>query len=229
MILETVLNKLEWTPYGIQCPDIMTAKIVHKFVREAVLDRHIYLNKVIGFTINTNNTFRPFAGTYIARHKQIGESYPEIMVNLLDKVFIDVDGSVVNTTLQTGMNTVETSPFWNSCNNYVETLYTNPNICRCLTKTTNFQVRLEYDCGYRSMSLNSKSLSSEYFPCYTDYSLQDYVRVLPMLQDSTIVPIRYYNGMDTIKFRKLLSKWLIHIQKNSLKKEETLWMQNFML
>ena len=80
MILETVLNKLEWTPYGIQCPDIMTAKIVHKFVREAVLDRHIYLNKVIGFTINTNNTFRPFAGTYIARHKQIGESYPEIMV-----------------------------------------------------------------------------------------------------------------------------------------------------
>ena len=228
MILETVLNNLQWTPYGIQCPDANTAKIVHKFMREAVLDRHIYLSKVIGFSINTNNTFRAYTGNYIARHKQIGESYPEIMVNMQDKIFVNVSETVLDSTLQTGVNTVETSPFWRAYNDFVETLYANPNICRCLTKETNFKVKLEYDCGYRSMTANSKNLSSEYFPCNTDYTMHQFVRILPMDVGSTLVPIRYYNGLTEETFKSILRKWLIYIQTNSLKKEESLWLQSFM-
>lgn len=228
MLLETILNKLEWTPYGIACPNPETAKIVHKFMREAVLDRHIYLSKVIGFTINSNNTFRPYAGTYIARHKQIGESYPEIMVMLQDKVFVNTSCNELTAALGTGMNTVLTSPFQSDRDTVVETLYVNPEICRCLTKQTNFKVKIEYDCGYRDMATNSKRISQDYFPCYTDYTLHEYVRVLPMEEGSTLVPIRYYNNMSIDTFKQILTKWFIYIQTNSLKKEESLWLQNFM-
>lgn len=229
MIIDYILNNITWTPYGLECGNPNTAKVVHKFLREAVLDRHIYVSKVVGFAIKTNNTFRPFSGMSIARHKQIGESYPEIMVNLQDKVFLNDNADCLDTLLTTGMNTVTDNPFGDLRDYKAEVLYVNPNICRCLMKETIFRVQLQYDCGYRSMAENSKSLGNEFFPCYTDYSLVDYFRVLPMSPGSTLVPLRYYNGATEAQFKDILTKWLLHIKTNSLKKEESLWMQNFTL
>lgn len=228
MILEDILNKLTWSPYGIQCPDIYTAKLVHKFMREAVLDRHIYISKVIGFAVKTNNTFRPFAGTYIARHKQIGESYPEVMVNLLDKVFLNTSKTQLDTILSVGSNTTLNCNFDDGEGNIVDVLSTKPDICRCLDKQTVFRVKLQYDCGFRDMARNTKDLKPEFFPCYTDFSLADYVRILPMQPGTVLVPIRYYNGMTEEKFKDILGKWLLYIQTKSLKGEESLWLQSFM-
>jgi hypothetical protein len=229
MILRAIVNDLTWTPYGIQCADYKTAHIVHKFLREAVLDRHIYVSKIIGFTVNSNNTFRTHSGMSIARHKQLGESYPEIMVNLLDKVFLDSTSDFLDTLLVAGMNTVVDQPFGDLRDYKAKTLYTNPNICRCLDKEAVFRVHVKYDCGYKSMAENSKSLSKEFFPCYTDYSLADYVRVLPLTPGESLVPIRYYNGADIQTLKDILTKWFIYKQESGLKKEELLWMQSFTL
>lgn len=227
MILSTIINDLVWTPYGIQCPNEQVAHKVHKFLREAILDRHIYMHKIIGFAIKTNNTFRPYAGTYIARHKQIGESYPEVMVNMLDKVFLNATTDYLDTKLDTGMNTLLDHQFGDLKDVNCETLYTNPNICRCLMKETIFRVRIAYDCGYRSMADNSKELGSEYFPCYTDFSVANFFRVLPISPGDTLVPIRYYSGATEQNLKDLLLKWSIYIQTGSLKKGESLWVQSF--
>lgn len=225
MILDEVLQA-QWTPYGIKCASAMDAKRLHKFLREAVLDRHICLHKVIGFQIASNVAYRSYVGTYIARHMQIGESYPQIVVNLLDKVFVGVDRDYAKCLLTPGMNTLENNTFNNGRNVQYNVLYTNPEICRCLTGSTYFNVKLVYDSGYRSMQENSKELSDSFFPCYTDYSLAEYVRVLPITGDPTIVPVRFYNGMSLETFISILTEWRAYIGTGSLRKEDALWLQH---
>lgn len=229
MVLDSIINKLQWTPYGIACTDTATTRIVHKFLREAILDRHIYVHKIIGFAVNSTKEFRPYSGVYIARHKQLGESYPEIMVNLQDKVFINTLGDSLDTVLVTGENNVIDQPFGDMRDYKAEVLYTNPYICRCLDKETIFRVRIQYDCGFKSMADNTKSLEDQFFPCYTDYSLSDYLRVLPMEPGATLVPIRYYHGITEAQFKDILTAWYVYVQTGSLKEEETLWMRSFML
>ena len=90
-MLKKILNELQWTPYGIACPDAKTAHTVHKFLREAVLDRHIYLSKIIGFAVKSSTHFSVYSGTYIARHVQLGESYPELTVKLSDKIYYQLN------------------------------------------------------------------------------------------------------------------------------------------
>jgi len=229
-LLDNIINNLNWTPYGIECNNPMTAKVVHKFLREAILDRHVYINKIIGFSIISNSVFRNYKGMTIARHKQIGESYPEIMINLLDKVFINTSSDTLDTHLTTGMNTTLTNTFGDLRDYKAEVLYTKPDICRCLMKDAILRIQVQYDCGYRSMADNSKNLSDEFFPCYTDYSLADYFRVLPMSSpNQTLVPIRYYNGATERQLKDILTQWNIYIQTNSLKKEEAEWVHSFEL
>lgn len=229
MLLQNILSNYDWSPYGIICPDAITAKIVHTFMREAVLDRHIYINKIIGFKIKSAATERAHAGTYIARHKQLAESYPEIMTMLLDKVFLSTTETEIKTMLSAGNNTTDKLEFLaGSDNSRVDVLASNPNVCRVLDKQCILQMKTVYDCGYRDMRLNSKKIGSEYFPCYTDFSLSDYVKVPPLIPGQTIVPIRYYNGMTIEKFKDILVKYLVTIQTGGIRKEEKEWLQNFM-
>ena len=78
MILDDILDKYQWSPLGIITPDAVTARKVFKFLREAILDNHIYVTKAIGFKFDSNYTARSHTGTYIARHVQIGDSYAEV-------------------------------------------------------------------------------------------------------------------------------------------------------
>lgn len=226
-MLKKILNELQWTPYGIACPDAETAHTVHKFLREAVLDRHIYLSKIIGFAVKSSTHFSVYSGTYIARHVQLGESYPELTVKLSDKIFLNTDADYLNMHLEAGMNTCIKNSFGDLRDYKAEVLYTNPEVCRCLVDETVFCVRLQYDNGYRSMAENSKILDKEFFPCNTDYSLADYVRVLPIQPGDTLVPIRYYNGCTMANFQDILSKWYIYLQTGNIKSEEKEWVSNF--
>lgn len=226
MIID-LLPQLEWTPYGVRCTDIRTTKAVHKFFREAILDRHIYITKPIGFTIATNNAFRAYSGNYIARHKQIGESYPEVMVNMFDKVFVNESEQVVKTILHTGDNLLPETKFGDLRNHTSHVLFTNPKICRCLKKETIFKVKLEYSHGYRDMQRNSTDLSPEYFPCITDFSLAEYIRVLPIPKDGdkTLVPMKFYNGCTMEDFQEIINKWVITIKSGNVDEEELIWLQ----
>lgn len=226
MILQDILNRCTWNAHGIQCPGDMYPRTVHKFLREAVLDRHIYLTKAIGFTFHTQSNQRTITGNYISRNKNIGESYPEVMKNLQDKVFINVSTDDCIVLLEPGMNTMHNIEFTDN-NVVLDCLYTNPDVCRCLNKNVMFKLKLLYDCGFRNMSQNSDNLSPEYYPCMTDYSLSPYVRILPMVELSNLIQIRYYNGMTPELFKDILSKWSIYIQTGSLKEGEIEWLRNF--
>lgn len=228
MILQNILNDFTWTDYGIQCPDAYTAKAVHSFLREAILDRHIYINKIVGFKIKAASVMRAHAGTYIARHKQLAESYPEILTMLLDKVFLDTFDTELSAVLSQGANNLNTVNFTDSNGKVVDVLYTNPDICRVIEKNCVLQVKSVYDCGYRDMRLNSKKIGSEYFPCYTDFTLAEYFKIPPLIPGSTLVPIRFYHGANKEQLRGILTKYLVTIQTGGLRKEEKEWLQNFM-
>lgn len=229
MIVDKILNELQWTPYGIQCPSTEIAWQVHKFLREAILDYHLYVTKIIGFRINSNNTFRSHAGTYIARHMQIGESYPELLVKMLDKVFLDIGTQDLTAMLHAGANTLPDTTFTNERNEIVKTLYTDPELCRVIEKDCMLQVKTLYSCGHNSMQQNSKQIGSEYFPCYTDFSVMDYFRVLPIQPNDTLVPIRSYNGATLDDLKTILIKYLLHINMSGIRKDELTWVQSFTL
>lgn len=217
-----------WTPYGIQCGDPLIAKKVHRFMRQAILDRHVYINKIIGFTIKTNNTFRAGTGDYITRHEQIGESYPELMISLQDKIFLDTNAKELDVDLETGMNNVDNSIFRDVATGKTATvLYENCNICRCLKKSTILRVEIQYDCGFRAMPENCNYLDNSYFPCYTDYSLAPFYRVLPMEPGATLVPIRYCNKATEGQLKDILNTWSVYIKSGSVKMEEKEWLQSF--
>lgn len=219
---------LQWTSYGIQCPDAQVAHKVHRFLREAILDRHVYISKVIGFTIQTNNTFRASTGDYITRHEQIGESYPEMMVKLQDKVFLNAGSKYLDSVLTTGMNDVVSSPFGGfGSDNITEVLYENPETCRCLKKETILRVAIMYDCGYKHASENCKNFDKTFYPCNTDFSLAPFFRVLPMVPGSVLVPIRYYNGATESQLKDILNKWSLYMKTGSIKEVERLWWQDF--
>ena len=194
-MLDMILDKLSWNPYGIVCPDSATAKKVHKFLREAILDSHVYITKVVGFSVSESNNAKTNSGNMIARHSNVGESYPEIMTNLSDKIFLDTQEDTYVMKLHQGLNTLNDNSFEGKLfDPTAKVLYSKPDICCCLSKETMFELKLKYDCGYSSMATNSALIDGEYFPCYTYFTLEPYVRILPMLPGATVVPVRYYNG-----------------------------------
>lgn len=225
-MLNYILNDAVWTPYGIQCSSPAVAKNVHKFLREAVLDRHIYISKVIGFAVRGDNGNQLCSGTYIARHINMGDSYPELSVVYSDKVFLTQNKSV-NLHLHVGGNNI--SELACTANPSVEVLYVNDYAGRALTQSAIVCLQLMYSSGYRSMADNSKVLSSEFFPCNTDFSLQEFVRVLPFGpgEVTNVVPVRFYNNMTQAQFRDILTQWLIYSKSSMANGDELKWMHSF--
>lgn len=224
-----------WTPYGVDCGSESAAAIVYKFLREAVMDRHIYISKIIGFSFDKSDIARTGNGEYITRHKQIGESYPELINILGDKIFLEPEEGEYSAKLEVtegndfvnGINNVYTSPFLNKLNQQVEVLCTDPYLCRCLKGTNTLHVITAYDCGYRSTSYNSHIVKSNSFPCFTDHSLNDFVRVLPRSNPGPLVPIRFYNGMSVDHFKQILSNWGAVIKSSNIRKGERQWLRSF--
>lgn len=225
-MLEEVLA-LNWTDTGIQCRSSREAWLTHKFMREAIMDRHVYLSKVSSFTINSAYKFTRAGIKVIARHPQIGESYIEIMKNLQDKFFL-TSSKVLTFQLTCGMNNItEARPLDTNNNNVVE-YHVTPGLCRCLMEDVELKVKLFYGCGYRDMATNSEGLSEDYFPCIQDYNLQPFVRVLPRAKDSLIVPMRYYNGLNSqILKLSIFSKWKSAMDSHDVKEEELQWESDF--
>lgn len=228
MILQDIISKFVWTPYGIQCPDQPTFMLAHKFLREAILDRHLCLCKVIGFEVKSQVLTRSHTGTYIARHKQIAESYPEMMVLLSDKIFLTNSNRDIICNLRSGENTVDNTMFEGPEHEQISLIYRNNEICRVIEQTCQLKLKVIYDCGYRNNQVNSKRIGTDYFPCNTDFFLGDYVRVLPPDFTSNIVQLRFYNGCTQENLKTLLEYYWEAIQAGSLRKEERGWLQNFM-
>lgn len=227
MIIKYLLDNCTWTEYGIQCPNANVARVLHKFLREAILDRHLYLCKVVGFGLKSHHKSRNHMGTYIARHQQVGESYPEVMVNLQDKIFMCDSSCVVRSVVAPGVGTVDNTLFYINRDTAVPVMCTQKNLCTAIGNQVLFDLQLAYDCGYRNNVTNSKMLDSSYFPCNTDFYAGDFFRVLPPQFGSKDIRINYYHGATVDTLRTLLGNWYKACISKSVRKEELVWVQNF--
>lgn len=226
MILDDVLE-LNWDASGIQCYSYEEAWIVHKFMREAIMDRHVYLSKVSSFSITSAFKFAKPGIKSIARHPQIGESYIEIMKNLQDKIFF-TNAKSLSIELACGVNNISNVVVKDTGSNSVVNLHVTDEICRCLTQTATLKIRLFYGCGYRDMAVNSEGLTAGYFPCIQDYNLQPYVRVCPLPKGTTKVPMRYYNGLSPALLKlSIFTKWQGIVKARDITEEELKWLSGF--
>ena len=224
-----IFDKQTWNEAGIICRDAETTKRLHKFLREAVLDRHIYLNKAVCFRFMSTEADKRSDITNIARDRAIGDSYFQMILNIKDLIVLNTEVKSVKFNLHKGENFTTDSQFYESRTPY-DVIYTNPYLCRCLRGEVILELKLQYDCGYAPIEKNSGLVTgrSNYFPCFTDYSLQEYVRILPMdpAGDARTIPIRYYNGFTKEQFQTLLKSWLA-IAKRDKREEEQKWLEKY--
>ena len=224
MLLESIVNgAVQFTDKGIQCTTPDGAWRVFNFMRQAVLDRHIYITKAVGvqFIKDVHAKASVNGNIHIEGYYNCGESYPELMVNLSDKVFIlPPEHETLDIMCNPGVVNVP------DVLNTAGVLYTNPYMLRVLSNAMVMRLTLRYDCGYRSMSYNSK-ISSSMFPFYTNNSLDQFVRVLPIEKGQTFIPMRFRNGMTIQKFMMILRNWCKAMEARDVNKEELIWMQRF--
>ncbi len=224
MLLDDIVNgAIPLTNEGIVCSTPDGAWRVFNFMRQAILDRHIYITKAIGvrFIKDVRAKVSANGNLHIEGYYNCGESYPELMVKLSDKVYlVPPNVETLDVTCNPGVINAKNAFQGDSV------LYTNPYMLRVLSNAMVMRLTLKYDCGFKSQSFNSR-VSSDMFPFYTDNSLSDFVRVLPMQRGQTLVPMRFRNGMTVEKFMYILRNYQQAAEARTISKEETVWLQNF--
>lgn len=224
MLLDNIINgTVQITEKGIQCATPDGAWRVFNFMRQAILDRHIYISKAVGvqFVKDVHAKASVNGNIHIEGYYNCGESYPELMVHLSDKIYL-VPPNTESIDIQCNPGVVNVPDVLNTAG----VLYRDPYMLRVLTNSMVMRLILKYDCGFRTMSYNSK-VSSKMFPFYTDNSLADFVRVLPMERGQTFVPMKFLHGMNVVKFNMILKNWHTAIVARDINKEELLWLQRF--
>lgn len=224
MLLNDILSGgVKFTPTGIQCSSETGAMKVFKFMREAILDRHVYVSKAVAvkFTNDVHSRSYTDGKLHMEGYYNCGESYPELMVNLLDKVFL-VAPSQDKVEFQCKPGVVNMRDVMPAGRYLCENEY----VLRTLTNSMTLEVMLRYGSGFSSMSKNSK-IAAGAFPFYTDYSLQEYVRVLPMMPGETFIKMKFLKGMTLEKFMEILLNWNVVMENQSAAREELIWLQSF--
>lgn len=223
MIVDTVLEQFDWSGSSLSNPDPELTYDAYRFIRELILDSHLYVTKVVGFYIK-NKSMRSKSGTYIARNVQIGESYAEMMVKLSDKLFISMPETDFNVNIHEGV--VKASDITDLPGSG-KLLYTVDDICRVTTGDCTLCLKLQTNCGYRGMKQNSSELPNDYFPMNTYFNIYDYVRVLPMMYGSTKIPLRLFNGMTLDILKVLITQYHDAILSEMISEEELKWVYGF--
>lgn len=220
MILETLIKDVAWSEKGIHCNDNEVGKKVYDFLYELILDSHLYVTKPIGFYIE-NSTSYSKTGTYIARNSQVGESYPELMTNLQDKVFLHSTAPVVKADMSCGKMTTDIFG--------EDVLCVSNYVCRVLDGNCRIVVKLATDCGYKTLKETSKQLDSKFFPMNTYFNINDFVRVIPTVGDYRNVELRYYYGMSYKTLQEMLHRYLGMLNNMNVSEEERAWASSFTL
>lgn len=210
--LELLLsNNVVFDTNGFYCTDKTITKQLFLFIRKALLDREIPFVKAVGIKFNATANSGYATGEYITRNPNIGESYIELINTFDDKIFIDETRRELAVKLNVGANTCSNCHIGDLRGEKDSNiLYTNPYICNCLKPNTLAYIRVLYSSGYHDMSMNANVLNGDYFPFITDFSLQNYIRVLPIFDNENRVVLRYYNGMTPELFKNILNNWLVY-------------------
>lgn len=218
MILETLLKDVTWSDDGIHCNDETLGHKVYDFLYELILDSHLYVTKPIGFYIESHSHSSK-AGTYIARHSQIGESYPELMTKLQDKVVLNCTAPIIKANMSCGV--VTTDAFSESM------LCINNYLCRVLDGECKLVLKLATDCGYKTLKDTSKQLDPKFFPMNTYFNINDYVRIIPTVGPFKHIELRYYHGMTYKILYDMLQRYSGMLSSMNVSEEEREWASSF--
>lgn len=222
MIVAEVLSDLQWQKDGLSCPDADKLFRLYGFIRELILDSHLPVTKVIGYSI-INKTQRNKAGTYISRNIQIGESYAELVNRFSDKIVFGPNITELKFNLSCGH--IKMSDIIEQTQHKI--LYTNEDLCTVVNGDCQLILQFQTNCGFRDMQQNSSILSAEFFPMYTYFNLNEYIRVLPMLRGATKIPLRFYHGMTVDLLKSLMMRYSMLISQQAMSEEELTWVLNF--
>lgn len=218
MILETLLKDVTWCDNGIRCNDNETGHKVFDFLYELILDSHLYVTKPIGFYIDSHS-HNSKAGTYIARNTQIGESYPELMTHLQDKIVLNCTAPVIKADMTRGAVTTDVFS--------EEMLCMDNYLCRVLDGECKLVLKLSTACGYKTLKDTSKQLDPKFFPMNTYFNINDYVRIIPTVGDFRFVELRYYHGMTHKILYDMLQRYYDMLQSMYVSGEEKQWALSF--
>lgn len=225
MILSKLIDGCTWSNNSVIVNNPAEARFIHKLLRELVLDSHLYVTKVTGFYITSVTKDRMHGGVQIARDNNLGDSYLEVMANLQDKVFLSSSAEELKIPLQVGVNTLnDVSVLCNQ--NPIKTLCVDPYICRVLDSECTLHVSCLTFTGYRSIQQNSGK-ASKYFPTYTYFNMSDYVRVLPLPPNESIIQLRFYNGYTMELFKSQVEETIILHKSGNVSNKERKWLQSF--
>lgn len=222
MIVNDLLEGVNWESSAITSEDPAKLYTIFQFLRQLIMDSHLYVTKIIGFSV-TNRTMRSHTGTYIARNVQLGESYAELSVKLADKLIIGTDVDELSFDVKKGLIKVPALEMPASS----RIMYTNDEVCRVIAGTCVLHFKIQTDCGYRDMQQNSAELPNSYFPMNTYFNISEYVRVLPMMRGDKRINLRFLNGMDVNTLKFLLLRYKSLIESQFISKEELAWVQSF--
>lgn len=244
-ILHPLISEGIYLNNEIRFPSVDKAMKAHKFLREAILEREVPITKAIGveFVLDPSSTSgkEPLsreASIPLEGYSKCGESYPELMVNLQDKVwltsrYIDYFLGHAEESSDCRMNapTLEMQVHNHS-------LYQDKSMPVCLMLKDKvfrnmyndrlaIKIHVAYGRGLVSLSRNSRRLMSlvpkiasrEAFPFQTDYSLAPFIRVLPVRQYTESVPIMCLHGMTGELFRGVLVDWLNFLEDETDERE----------
>lgn len=225
MFLDTLLACSEFTPTSIQFPNADFAHKAFLFLRQAVLDRHIGIVKAIGvdFVHNAQNKLSIDNLVSIEGYSNCGESYPELMLNLQDKIFLtDMAKTSFTVDVNKGDIKITDVTFPGAL-----VLHENDRFLRVLTNSMGVVVHVAYGNGYHSISRNSKIIPKGAFPFSADYTLAPFVKILPVRDMQTAIPVKYQHGMTHALFKGLLAQWAPVSTSNDFGAEELKWLQSF--
>ncbi len=226
MLVENILNGLN---NGMLYVPMNEFPIYFKFLRELILDRHLMVYKPDAFAINGTGGGKAKERHYAIGESIIELSvlfmdklalasiYNKDSVNMQEEFNARIDLQCGKNGLDTGvtitvpdlMPIAYGSQYEVPCGKRtVQILYTDPYLCRVVREQP-VSLNISFKSGFGIRDAGKKSYNnvdtrfSNYFTCNTDYSIQDYVRVLPP-RDDKIIRLKYYNGMTENIFKGLL-------------------------
>lgn len=219
-MLENIL-RCTFTNTGLEVPGDINPLILHRFMRQSILDAHLPIIKPIGFALNASKKLHKQSAT--ERCSYCLENMIEIASNLDNIVFLDVSNNRVISEQGVGEISVD-KPIFFSNTRPVRTLYTQPHVMTTI-KPLSIEIFVTENTGYKTMKDNSKIMTKDkFFPLNSYHHIIEFVRILPF---NGKIQYKLLNGMTPEELRALYLNYAVKYASKLLSKEELQWVSSF--
>ena len=281
MIFDDFMNNAEFASSSIRIKDASKARACYNFLRAAVMDSHIPVHKIIGFTNSYTFPMHNIGGKRYGRDMREGQCKRELALG--DRIAITRDMALAECNFDLnekflhmvfkrhpfpfimtdfgGNGPIPCTEFQFPYQQAVDGTYNFSSIVvedqppdfiqpedycspdksewmTCLGNSTEFQIFLWLveGTGYvdahdtfmmlparRSIHLAPK----DWWPFDQNFTLNEFVYILPMLGETDTIRIRFDYDMDMKFFKERLQNWYMEYKENKLNDKEYEWLKRF--